>query len=371
MSAFPEKAGPILSIVIPTFNERDNVAALLRELSEALTTIAWEVILVDDDSPDGTANIVRQYGCSDLRIRCLQRIGRRGLSTACVEGMLASSAPYIAVMDGDLQHDPSIIPTMLRLLEEPGIDLVVGSRYQEGGGLGSWTRGRVIISRVATWLGRSLVPTSLTDPMSGFFMLRRSLLDDVVRNLSGLGFKILVDIFASARHPVAFREVPFVFRNRRAGESKLDSQVMWDYVMLLADKLVGAYIPIRFLSFALIGSLGVIVHLAVLTVAYQIESLEFAASQTLATVVTMVFNYSLNNQLTYHDRRRRGLKWLTGLLSFSALCSVGAIGNVGIATFLFNRQTQWIAAAIAGISLGAVWNYAVTSIYTWGRPRGG
>jgi len=146
---------------------------------------------------------------------------------------------------------------------------------------------------------------------------------------------------------------------------------MWDYVMLLADKLVGAYIPIRFLSFALIGSLGVIVHLAVLTVAYQIESLEFAASQTLATVVTMVFNYSLNNQLTYHDRRRRGLKWLTGLLSFSALCSVGAIGNVGIATFLFNRQTQWIAAAIAGISLGAVWNYAVTSIYTWGRPRGG
>ncbi len=203
--------------------------------------------------------------------------------------------------------------------------------------------------------------------MSGFFALRRSLLDEVVRDLSGLGFKILLDIVASAHHRVAFQEVPYTFRTRRAGESKLDTLVAWEYAMLLADKLFGRYVPVRFLAFATIGGLGVFVHLAVQAVAFRVAQVEFATSQAIAVGVSMVFNYTINNVLTYRDRRRRGMQWFTGLLSFAVACSVGAAANVGVAAYLFSRRAEWVLAAIAGVLVGAVWNYAVTSVYTWGR----
>lgn len=361
--------GPELSIVVPTFNERENVRPFVKEISEALREVNWEVIFVDDDSPDQTAREVRELAGEAGRIRCVHRIGRRGLSSACIEGMLASTAPYLAVMDGDLQHDPYILPAMLELLKNSEAEIVVGRRYAEGGGLGNWSQARVTISRVASRLGRVVVPEALKDPMSGFFMLRRTLLDDVVRDLSGLGFKILLDIFASARRHIAFREVPFVFRTRQRGESKLDSQVAWEYLMLLADKLVGRYIPVRFLAFSLIGALGVGVHLLVLIGVYRVGSADFVSGQSAATLVSMIFNYSLNNVLTYRDKRRRGLKWLMGLASFMVACSVGALANVGVAAYLFNRQSGWLLAAISGIMIGAVWNYAVTSVYTWGTPK--
>jgi dolichol-phosphate mannosyltransferase len=361
--------GPELSIVVPVFDERSNVTALVAELDEALAGLSWEVIFVDDDSPDGTAAEVRRLAREHARVRCVQRIGRRGLSTATVEGMLASSAPYLAVMDGDLQHDPRILTTMLAELRKGDTELVVGSRYVEGGGLGDWNQARERISRWATRLGRTVVPADLHDPMSGFFMLRRTLLDLVVRNLSGLGFKILLDVFASAPRPVVFREVPFVFRTRHSGESKLDSQVVWEYLMLLADKLVGRYVPVRFISFVLIGAVGLAVHLVVLRGALALFSLSFLVGQTVATMAAIVFNYSMNNALTYRDQRRRGFRWVAGLVSFTVVCGVGAIANVGIASYLFERNSEWFLAGVAGALAGAVWNYAVTSVYTWGRRR--
>jgi dolichol-phosphate mannosyltransferase len=362
-----EHGGPLLSVIVPTFNERPNVRPLIDELARVLTGIEWEAIIVDDDSPDGTASEARQLACEHQRVRCIQRIGRRGLSTACIEGMLASSAPYLAVMDGDLQHDPAILPEMLLRLEHTNTELVVGSRYVDGGGVGDWQALRRMISSCATRVGRAVVPDGLRDPMSGFFAMRRSLLEEVVRDLSGLGFKILLDIVASARHPIAFQEVPFVFRARAAGASKLDTLVAWEYAMLLADKLFGRYVPVRFLAFAAIGGFGVFVHLAVLTLAFRGAGLDFVTAQALAVSVSMVFNYSVNNVLTYRDRRRRGMQWFTGLLSFAAACSVGAAANVGVAAFLFSRRAEWIVAAISGVLVGAVWNYAVTSVYTWGK----
>jgi dolichol-phosphate mannosyltransferase len=361
--------GPELSIVVPVLNERDNVVPFVQEVAQVLGNIDWEIIFVDDDSADGTAAWVRELATDYGRIRCIQRIGRRGLSTACIEGMLGSTAPYLAVMDGDLQHDPQILPTMLDLLKHSNTELAVGSRYVEGGGLGNWDSLRETISKFATSLGRVVVPSSLKDPMSGFFMLRRSLLDRVVRNLSGVGFKILLDIFASSPVPVAFKEVPYTFRVRQAGESKLDSLVMWEYLMLLADKLIGRWVPVRFLSFIFIGGLGLFVHLAVVSLAFNLAHLDFTQSQALATGIAMVFNYSLNNVLTYRDSRRRGFHWFTGLLSFTAACSIGAIANVGIAHWVFERKSEWVLAAIAGVLTGAVWNYAVTSVYTWGRGK--
>jgi dolichol-phosphate mannosyltransferase len=369
--AFPhadaERGGPLLSVIVPTFNERQNVRPLIDELSRVLAGTQWEAIFVDDDSPDGTASEVRQLASENRRVRCVQRIGRRGLSSACIEGMLASSAPYLAVMDGDLQHDPAILPEMLLRLEHSDTEIVIGSRYVGGGGVGDWHPFRRLISAFATRVGCAVVPDGLHDPMSGFFALRRSLLDEVVRELSGLGFKILLDVVASARHRVAFEEIPFVFRARAAGTSKLDTLVAWEYAMLLADKLFGRYVPVRFLAFATIGGLGVFVHLAVLTFAYRLAGIDFVGAQTIAVGVSMVFNYSVNNVLTYRDRRRRGMKWLTGLASFVVACSVGAAANVGVAAYLFSRRAEWVVAAVAGVLVGAVWNYAVTSVYTWGK----
>ncbi len=358
-----------LSVIVPTFNERGNVAELVGRLNTCLGGVDWEVIFVDDDSPDGTAEIVREMARTDKRVRCLQRIGRRGLSSACVEGMLASAAPFLAVIDGDMQHDESLLPQMLAVLRAKEADIVVGSRYIEGGGIGDWKTSRARMSRLASRLSKLVVRAGLSDPMSGFFMIRRSTLDGVVRNLSSIGFKILLDLFASAPEPLRFRELPYQFRPRRAGESKLDRQVVLDYLMLLADKVMGHIVPVRFIVFALVGGLGVVIHLFTVMIVFHSLGVGFVASQSLATLVAMTSNFTLNNMLTYRDKRLRGWRWLKGLASFAAACGIGALANVGVAAYLFNQGDGWAFAAIGGVVVGAVWNYAVTSVYTWNRPR--
>lgn len=357
---------PELTVVVPTFNEAGNLAAVHAQLEQALAGVDWEVIFVDDDSPDGTAEQARAMAQADRRVRCVQRIGRRGLASACIEGMLASSAPYLAVMDGDLQHDPALLPAMLERLRGGGLDIVIGSRHLAGGGVGDFPAARQGISRLATRLSRAVLKADLTDPMSGFFMLTRPALMGCLRHgVSAIGYKILVDLFASAPAPLRFVELPYTFRRREVGESKLDSKVVWDYLMLLADKLVGRYVPVRFLAFSAVGGLGVGVHLMVLGLTYRRLGVDFVTAQVLATLAAMTFNYAVNNALTYRDRRRRGWRLLTGWVSFALACSVGAVANVGIAAYLFHRETFWLLSALSGILVGAVWNYAVTSVYTW------
>jgi dolichol-phosphate mannosyltransferase len=356
---------PELSIIVPTFNERDNVVELTNRVREHLHDVAWEIIYVDDDSPDRTADLVRELALKDVRVRCIQRIGRRGLSSACIEGMLSSAAPYMAVIDGDLQHDERLLPQMLAELKAGNLDIVVGSRYSAGGGIGDWSAGRARLSRVAGRLSRTLVPEGLTDPMSGFFMLRRSALDGALRSLSAIGWKILADLFASSQQPLRFKELPYEFRQRHAGDSKLDSLTLWAYAMLLIDKTIGHIVPVRFIAFSVVGALGVGVHFAVLTLLFRFAKTPFVQSQAIATVLTMSFNFVLNNVLTYRDERLRGLQWLRGWLSFNLACSVGACMNVGLATYLWQLSGIWYFAAIAGIVVGAVWNYAVTKRLTW------
>ena len=356
-----------LSVVVPTFNEAANVEELLRHLHRVLGEDGWEVVFVDDDSPDATAALVRSIARRDPRVRCVQRVGRRGLSSACIEGMLASAAPYVAVMDADLQHDESVLPAMLELLRSGRADVVVGTRYAAGGSTGDWDQRRAGLSRLATRASRLVVRQPVSDPMSGYFMLRREVLDASVHRLSALGFKILLDILASAPPGLRVAEVPYTFRSRHAGASKLDELVVWEYAMLLADKTVGRWIPVRFLTFALVGGLGVFVHMAVLATLLKGLGAGFGPAQSAATGVAMVFNFAVNNVLTYRDRRLHGWAWWRGLASFMAACSVGALANVGIATYLFESRTTWFFAALAGVLVGAVWNYAVTQLYTWGR----
>jgi dolichol-phosphate mannosyltransferase len=328
----PEPKTAELSVIVPTFNERQNVSEIVRRLETALAGKSWEVIFVDDDSTDGTADLVRQIARRKGHVRCVQRIGRRGLSSACVEGMMSSSAPYLAIMDADCQHDEAILPMMLEILQANDADLVVGSRYTEGGGIGNWNSSRVFISRFATNISRTVIKCELSDPMSGFFVLRREVLHSSVRNLSTIGFKVLLDLVASSPRPLRVKEVPYQFRNRFAGESKLDSQVVWGHLMLLADKLVGHIVPVRFIAFALVGVFGVFAHFAILTLLFRGFSLSFAFSQALATGVAMTSNFALNNALTYRDMRLRGWRWLRGWASFTLVCSLGAFANVGIAS---------------------------------------
>lgn len=357
--------GAELAVIVPTYNEAANIPALVERLDRHLRGLRWELVVVDDDSPDGTAELVRRLGREDARVRCIQRLGRRGLASACIEGMLATTAPFLAVMDGDLQHDESVLPRMHELLIADELDLVIGSRYLQGGSLAGLPERRAELSRLATRLSRPLVPANLTDPMSGFFMLRRDLLEANMHRLSGLGFKLLLDLFASSRRPLKFRELPYTFRERAAGESKLDSNVLWDYGMLLLDKLIGGLVPARFVSFLLVGGIGVFVHMAVLTLLFRGLEQAFVVSQATATLVAMTANFVLNNLVTYRDVRLVGWGWLRGWLTFTMACSVGAIANVGIANFLFVQQTVWALAALAGILVGAVWNYVLTLVFTW------
>jgi len=359
--------GPEFAIVVPTFNEAQNLAELVARVERCLAGTRWEMVFVDDNSPDGTARLARELGQQDARVRVVQRIGRRGLSSAVVEGVLATSAPYLAVMDADLQHDETLLPAMLETLEKGQHDIVVGSRYVAGGSIGDWDRSRAGMSKLATRMSRAVLKAELSDPMSGFFAMRRDAFMAAVDRLSTIGFKILLDLFASSPQPLRFVELPYTFRLRHAGESKLDQQAAWDYVMLLLDRMVGHIVPVRFVAFAFVGGLGLFVHLAVLALLFKGLALPFVTSQAAATLIAMTSNYALNNELTYRDMRLRGWAWLRGWVSFTIACSVGALANVGIAQYLFSHRTTWILAAIAGVLVGVVWNYAVTMTYTWRR----
>src|ERR1700712_897015 len=258
---------PQLSVVVPTFNERDNVTVLYRRLEATLAGIPWEVVFVDDNSPDGTWEVVRGLARQDPRVRCIRRIGRRGLSGACIEGILASSAPYAAVIDADLQHDETQLPKMMGLLQSGEAELVVGSRYVEGGSADIFNKSRAGASQLATEVAKRVLKVEIADPMSGFFMIRRDKFEQLAPRLSTQGFKILLDIIATAEGKVRTIEVPFTFGSRQHGESKLDSMVALDFLGLVLAKLTHDVVSLRFLLFAMVGSIGLVVHLVALFIA--------------------------------------------------------------------------------------------------------
>lgn len=358
---------PEVTVVVPTFNERANVPLVVERVAIALAGHAWEVIFVDDDSPDGTAATAKQLGRNDPRVRCIRRVGRRGLAGACIEGMLASTARYVAVMDADLQHDDALLADMLSALRGGQYDLVIGSRYLSESGTEGLSRKRLASSQLAGTLARRTLGFEITDPMSGFFMLSRDVIERTAPKLSTQGFKILADILTSARGEIRIHELPYHFRARLHGTSKLDSQVALDFLGLLISKATGNIVPVRFVSFVLVGSVGVLVHLGVLKFALSILGLSFAAAQTVATLVAMTSNFFLNNAVTYRDQRLSGVAAIRGLLLFYAICAIGAFSNIGVATWLYDNEPTWWLAGLFGSIVGAVWNYALSSTVVWRR----
>jgi dolichol-phosphate mannosyltransferase len=355
-----------LTVVVPTFNERTNVPLLVERLGQALAGVAWEVVFVDDDSPDRTGDAVRDLVRRDPRVRVIERIGRRGLSSATVEGVLSSAAPYFAVMDADLQHDEAVLPEMLRRLKAENLDIVVASRYVNQRTTGGLDRKRQAISLFATRVSRLVLHADVSDPMSGFFLMTRTAFDEAVHGLSQQGFKILLDLFASAPRSLRFGEVEAEFRPRQHGESKMDSMAAWEFGMLVLDKLIGRYVPVRFVVFAFVGGTGLFVHLSSLYL-FSALGVAFVSANTIAVFAAMTWNFFLNNLITYRDRQLHGLALLRGLVIFYGVCAVGAVANIGVADFVFsNRHIIWLAG-LAGAVIGVVWNFTVSSYLTWRR----
>jgi dolichol-phosphate mannosyltransferase len=366
-SARVSRAPIELSVVSPTFNEKANIRPLVRKLHDALSGVEWEVIFVDDNSPDDTADEVKALAAEDSRVRCLKRVGRRGLAGAVLEGAMASAAPYVVVIDADLQHDETILPQMLQSLRGGQTDLVIATRYLEPEGLAhglSVTRQRG--SRLATWLSRLVLKTDISDPVSGFFMARREVWDRAAPKLSTEGFKVLFDLLASHPGPLRVVETPYRFRDRLEGESKLDSRVVVDYLGLILTKATNDVIPARAILFGVVGASGIAVHLTVLAILRRTDvGMAFAGAQFIAALVAMTSNYLINNAVTYHDRRKRGWALLSGYLRFCAACSAGLFVNVAVASFLHERLPITLVAGAIGAAFGAVWNYVTTAIAVW------
>ena len=369
-----------LGVVLPTYNERGNLRGMVERLDKALAGIDWEVIVVDDNSPDGTADEARSIGREDSRVRVIQRIGRRGLSSAAIEGMCATSAPVVAVMDADHQHDPALLTDMLAAIESGEYDLAYASRFAEGASTEEWGRpDRVKASNLANRIANKVTGVELTDPMSGYFMLKSEVLRADAHRLSGVGFKILLDILATVEAPLKIKEVPMNFAARADGESKLDRTVVFEFLVGLYDKWLGRWIPTRFALFGTIGGAGVVVQMTVLAlvlnffgakfmVSHYPKEVAFIAGQTLAAVMAMTFNFVLNKELTYSDKRLRGFgPLLMGWARFALTCSFGLLANIGAATALVRIGFNPYPAAIVGIVLGSVWNFALSSKFVWGK----
>jgi dolichol-phosphate mannosyltransferase len=354
-----------LSVVIPTKNEAGNVEPLLKRLGVALAGIEWEAIFVDDNSTDGTPELLTGIAQGDRRVRLIRRIGRRGLASAVVEGALASTTPIVAVIDADLQHDEKILPDLYRAIADGDHELAIGTRYAANGSTGEWAEDRLKISRFATALASPIMKTRLSDPMSGFFAVRRDVLLDAAPKLSTIGYKILLDLVASHPRPLKVAEVGYTFGTRVAGESKLDEMVALEYLELLLDKAIGRFVPVKLVQFGAIGMLGVGVHLALLYLSMNMVGAPFATSQAVAVIGAMTFNFALNNKFTYRDRQLKGLAWVGGLFSFYLVCSLGAVANVGIGSLVYEQFHGWWVAGIAGAIVGSVWNYVASGWLTW------
>jgi dolichol-phosphate mannosyltransferase len=359
-----QRPAPELSIIVPTFNERDNVPILVERLSRLLVSCDWEIVFVDDNSPDGTAAAARAIGETDSRVRCIRRVGRRGLAGACLEGMLASQARYVAVMDADLQHDEALLVPMLDNLRGGRADLVVASRYLDGGSATGLSKQRSRVSRWSNALVRHLLCIELTDPMSGHFMIRRDTFEALAPAISSQGFKILLDMLSTAGGRLRTIELPSAFRERQHGESKLDSKIALDFAALVTAKLTNDAVSARFLMFCLVGLTGIAVHLSILSMLLA-TALSFGAAQALATVGAIAWNFVLNNLFTYRDQRLTGWHFLTGLVRFQVICAIGAISNVGIATWIYDYDNVWWIAGLGGAAIGTVWNFVVSAAFVW------
>lgn len=366
-------ASPDLSLIICTLNEGAAIANVITEICDTLAGINYEIIVVDDDSSDNTQAEVLRVAESNPRVHLQVRVGEKGLSSAAIKGWDVARGRILGIMDGDGQHDPQAIRQVADIILRGDKDLVCVSRYLGKSDTGL-SFGRDIASRLATKATHLVLKAPLSDPMSGCFMMTRDWYETARPNLTGVGFKILVDLVASTRVKPRFSEVKAALRQRQGGESKLDLRVILDLGALLVEKGTGGLLPARFVLFAAVGLSGVVVSALILTgfklIGYSTLD-EFSHAQIVAIGLAMVWNFFLNNSLTFRDKRLKGF-WpiLKGLVIFCAVCTPGAILNWWIGVFLKRAEVEFILAGVIPAFLIGILNYWASRVLAWRQKKG-
>ena len=358
---------PNLSIVIPTYNERENISKILEKLRKSLREVRYEIVFVDDNSPDGTSEEVKVFMKKSQNIHLIRRIGRRGLSGAVIEGIFASNASLVGVMDCDLQHDESKLLEMFTLFKKnTSLDVVVGSRFVEDGKIshGAFSKIREVGSKALTIIIKKLLNINSTDPLSGFFMVKKDSFLTHSKKLQTQGFKILADFLAVSGNNIKVEEIGYKFKNRVLGESKMSLLTALELMGLVLSQIFGGVVSIRFILFCMVGVSGIFVQLATTGLLMLFEN-GFSTSQTGGILAAMTSNYFLNNYITFQERRLQSIDLLRGLLSFYFICSLGAFANIAVATYLFSLSSNWLLSSFVGAIFGAVWNFTLSSNLTW------
>ena len=377
MSSTAEREGQAshsgLSIVLPTFNEGGSIRQVIESLLRLKTEHPLEILVVDDDSRDGTPDLVRALARQDPRIRIIQRVGRSGLASAIKEGLIAALYPIAVVMDSDGQHEPTSVGEAVQLLDQRGsLDLVAGSRFLDNSEIRGLSDRRTDGSTLANRLARWSLPRSyqhLSDCMSGFIVLRLNRCLPMVRQVDVNGFKFFYELLAISRGRLQVGEIPLSFQPRLHGSSKLDLAILWDFVVSLIHTATLRLLPRRAISFGLVGASGVVVQLLSTALLMGLFNLAFQQALPVAVITAASSNYLVNNALTFRDRRQSGRQLIKGLLKFLLVASLPALANVGLATSFYTLiQAHALWAQLAGIVVVYVWNYAASSRFVWNSP---
>jgi dolichol-phosphate mannosyltransferase len=354
----------ILSVIIPTYNERDNIIPLVERIHQALSGHEYRLLFVDDDSHDGTAELARSLS-SKYPVSVIVRQDKKGLASAVVDGLKHTGGETVAVMDADLQHPPEVMPAMLEAMNN-GADIAIGSRYITGGGCQGWGLIRRIISRTAIFLAHLLLPSTrnVKDPMSGFFMFRRQSVADA--DLKPFGYKILLEILVLGNlyHAV---EVPYIFRTRSHGESKLSSRQQIEYLRHIYSLMRRTGETWRIIKFCLVGISGIFVNEGLLWILAQLAGLPLVIASPISIECSIISNFTLNNFFTFHDRRSLALKsTLYRLLKFNLVSLGGLAINLGVLLFFTHViGVYYLVANLFGIVVAFIWNYILSTWWTW------
>ncbi len=358
---------PVVSIVIPTYNEKDNISQILEVLRKSLKGIEHEIVFVDDNSPDGTSFEIKKFIKNSSKIHLIQRVGRRGLSGAIIEGIFAAKSELVGVMDCDLQHDETKLKDMLDLFSnDASLDIVIGSRFTENGEISSnaFSMVRKLGSKITTFAIKKLLRIKSSDPLSGFFMVKKETFLKKSDKLQTQGFKVLADFLATCGTSIETREIGYSFKNRVSGESKMSFITALELIGLVLSQILNGRVSLRFILFCMVGLSGILVQLIVTGFTMLLIN-QFPTSQTFGIIAAMTSNYFLNNIITFQERKLKSLDLIRGLFSFYLICSLGAFANIAIATFVFDISSNWIISSFIGACFGAVWNFTLTSVFTW------
>jgi dolichol-phosphate mannosyltransferase len=361
MTIWPQR----ISIVGPTYNESGNISLFVQDVDAALAGYNWEILFVDDNSSDGTAATVFELASIDDRVRLILRMSDRGLAKSCIQGMLSAKGELLCVMDVDGQHDPEVIVDMVARMEADGLDIISAARQLDDiGASDALSPVRNKISKLGNKLCEILLKRKLSDPLTGYFIIRRDAFLRVAPQLGDAGFKILLDILYSDKS-LKHAEIPFEFGSRRQGESKFDSFVAWTFLSFLLSKISGGLLPPKLVSFLLVGALGLPVHFATLYVFLGL-GLNFVWAQSMAAFAAATSNFFLNDLLTFHNQRLSGRKMFWGYLKFIAVSSVGIVANVSVASIANDRLIHVVfLATIAGIAMDTLWKFVMINRFIW------